>query len=30
VRVAGFKKEVKKEMQAFISGEGCIRVVIDS
>jgi hypothetical protein len=29
VRVAGFKKEVKEEMQAFISREGCIRVVID-
>ena len=29
VRVAGFKKEVEEEMQAFISGEGCMRVVMD-
>jgi len=29
VQVAGFKKEVKEEMQAFISGERCIRVVIN-
>ena len=29
MQVAGFKKEVKEEMQAFISGKGCIRVVID-
>jgi hypothetical protein len=29
VRVLGFKKEVKEEIKAFISGDGCIRVVID-
>jgi hypothetical protein len=29
VQVLSFKKEVKEEMQAFISKEGCIKVVID-
>jgi hypothetical protein len=29
VQLQGFTGDVKEEMQAFISGEGCIRVVID-
>jgi hypothetical protein len=29
VRLQGFTGDVEEEMQAFISGEGCIRVVID-
>jgi hypothetical protein len=29
VQVLGFKKEVKEEMQAFISGDRCMRVVMD-